>query len=436
VHQRWSVIVLVACLIGVSACGSDDDSSSFGSGQPTTTTDPESSAPTTVPTPSPSPEPTPEPEPTSPPPEVTSETTATTPPSTGPLPEPAIELFEIGDFDQPVEVSFRPGDNQLYVVEQPGRVVAVTDLSSDVVLDITDLTDASGEQGLLGLAFAPAGDLAYAYFIDAGGDTVVAEFSVDASGRFDRTSYREVLGIDQPYRNHNGGELAIGPDKLLYIGVGDGGSGGDPQRFALDLTSRLGKILRIDPRANADQPFTVPSDNPFVSDPAADHTIWSSGLRNPWRFSFDPETGDLWIADVGQGDFEEINHAVAVDGVDAGKGANYGWSAVEGFEQFNEDQSNEGATWPRFVYDHGGARCSVSGGAVARGTSVPSLVGWYVFGDYCTGQIWALDPTAPPDQPRVVEIGRLDGLAAIAEGPERELFAVSNAGTVARFTAA
>ena len=358
----------------------------------------------------------------------------TTPPALVP---PEVTLFDIGTFDQPVEVTHRPGDGQVYVVEQPGRVVAVTDLSEEVVLDITDLTDASGEQGLLGLAFDPAGEFAYVDYIDGAGNTVVAEFAVDPiTGVFDRSSLREVLTVDQPYTNHNGGQLAFGPDQLLYIGLGDGGSGGDPQRLALDLGSRLGKILRIDPRPSGDQPFTVPDDNPFVSTAGADPTIWAYGLRNPWRFSFDPATGDLWIADVGQGDFEEVDHAPATDRLDAAKGANFGWSAIEGFEPFNADQSSEGAVAPVFVYDHSDGRCSVSGGAVAREGSVPDLEGWYVFGDYCTGQIWALDPNAPVAEPRVIQIGQLGGLAAVSRGPEGDLYAVSNAGRVARLAPA
>ena len=350
---------------------------------------------------------------------------------------PEVALFDIGTFDQPVEVTHRPGDGQVYVVEQPGRVVAVTDLSEAVVLDITDLTDASGEQGLLGLAFDPAGEFAYVDYIDGAGNTVVAEFAVDPiTGVFDRSSLREVLTVDQPYTNHNGGQLAFGPDQLLYIGLGDGGSGGDPQRLALDLGSRLGKILRIDPRPSGDQPFTVPEDNPFVATAGADPTIWAYGLRNPWRFSFDPATGDLWIADVGQGDFEEVDHAPATDRLDAAKGANFGWSAIEGFEPFNADQSSEGAVAPVFVYDHSDGRCSVSGGAVARDGSVADLEGWYVFGDYCTGQIWALDPNAPVAEPRVIQIGQLGGLAAVSRGPEGDLYAVSNAGRVARLAPA
>ena len=250
---------------------------------------------------------------------------------------------------------------------------------------------------------------------------------------FDPSSRREVLTVDQPYSNHNGGQLAFGPDQLLYIGLGDGGSGGDPQRNALDLGSRLGKILRIDPVASGDQPYTVPADNPFVDTAGADPTVWAYGLRNPWRFSFDAPTGDLWIADVGQGDWEEVNRARATaERMDAGRGANFGWSAIEGFEPFNDDQPSDGALDPLFVYDHNDGRCSVSGGAVARGDAVAALQGWYVFGDYCTGQIWALDPTVPPSQPRVIEIARLDGLAAISQGPDADLYAVSNAGPVAR----
>ena len=432
--KRTPLAALVTVALVVVACGSDGSSGSdsFGSGQPevpasaTAATTVEPITDSTVPAPSVP---------------GTSESPSPAVPSTtsspaGPLPEPTVELFEIGTFDQPVDAATRPGFGEVYVVEQPGRVIAVTDLSTDVVLDITDLTDARGEQGLLGLAFHPTDDLAYVYFTDLDGDTVVAEFAIDpTTGVFDRSSSREVLTVDQPYTNHNGGQLAFGPDQLLYIGVGDGGSGGDPERHALDLSSRLGKILRIDPKPDGDQPFGVPADNPFADGGAADPTIWAYGLRNPWRFSFDPLTGDLWIGDVGQGDFEEINHSTATERRDAAKGANFGWSAFEGFERFNDDQPADGALAPLFVYDHADGRCSVTGGAVARGDSVPDLAGWYLFGDYCTGQIWALDPNAPPSEPRVVEIAELGGVAAITSGPEAEIYVVSNGGTVARLIA-
>lgn len=366
--------------------------------------------------------------------DTTSTSTATD--TDGPLPEPAISLYDVGEFDRPVDVATIPGDVRLFVVEQPGRVVAVTDLSTETVLDITDRTAADGERGLLGLAFHPTADFAYVDFTDDDGNTVVAEFAVDATtGQFDVASFREVLTVDQPYSNHNGGKLAFGTDGLLYIGLGDGGSGGDPERHALDMSSRLGKILRIDPLASDGEPFTIPADNPFVDDPNTDPTIWASGLRNPWRFSFDPETGDLWIADVGQGDIEEINHATATDRADAGRGLNFGWSAFEGLDRFNEDQSPDGVTPPVYVYDHSEGRCSVSGGAIVRDSVVPDLDGWYVFGDYCTGEIWGLEPGRAVDDPRVIALAELPGLAAITVGPERELYAVSNAGKVMRVIA-
>jgi glucose/arabinose dehydrogenase len=429
--RRSSVLAaaVAASMLVASGCGSDGattSDTSFGVAPPTTA----STGISGTATPSTAP-----PIETTPGSGTTPGTVATS--TSGPRAVPAVSLFDIGSFDQPVQVTHRPGDSVVYVVEQPGRVVAVTDLSSETVLDITDLTSAKGERGLLGLAFHPTADLAYVDYTDNAGNTMVAEFAIDPdTGVFDRTSQREVLTVRQPYTNHNGGQVAFGPDQLLYIGLGDGGSGGDPQRHALDLGSRLGKILRIDPAADGDQPFTVPADNPFVTTPGADPTIWAYGLRNPWRFSFDAPTGDLWIADVGQDTYEEIDHSLATDRMNAAKGANFGWSALEGFEPYNSDQTATDSVAPVFVYDHSDGRCSVSGGAVARGDAVVDLQGWYVFGDFCTGQIWALDPSAPPSAPRVVEIAKLGGLTAISVGPDNDLFAVSSGGTVARLVPA
>jgi len=428
------LLAISGLVVTTVACGSEGSDDSFGLGQPTTADAPAASVPASTNSSS---------EPSTPVDPVESTATpppATTPPPTsstapGPLPEPVVSLVDVGAFDQPVDVIARTGDATAYVVEQPGRIVATTGESNEPVLDITDLTDAQGERGLLGLAFHPTDALAYIHFTDLSGDTVVAELLIDpTTGQFDRGSLREVLTVDQPYTNHNGGRLAFGPDQLLYIGLGDGGSGGDPERYSLDLSSRLGKILRIDPAEADGQPFTVPADNPFVDVAGADPTIWSFGLRNPWKFSFDGENGDLWIADVGQSEFEEINQSVATDRRDAGRGANFGWSAFEGFERFNDDQQTDGAVAPLFVYDHSGGRCSVTGGSVARGANAGDLTGWYVFGDYCSGQIWALDPTAPASEPRVIEIAQLSSLVAISEGPDGELYAVSNGGTVARLT--
>lgn len=358
----------------------------------------------------------------------------TAPPTTvpGPLPVPTIELNEVGQFEQPVNITSREFDGRVFVIEQDGRIIAFDDLSTETVLDITDLTEADAERGLLGLGFHPELDLAYVNYTNNDGDTVVAEYEIDPdTAVFDRDSFREVISISQPFPNHNGGNIAFGPDGLMYIGMGDGGAADDPNRSALDLSNPLGKILRIDPLSDGDKPYTVPEDNPFVG--GVGETVWSFGLRNPWRFSFDPVTGDLWIADVGQNAVEEINLALATDGLDAGRGLNFGWSAFEGDDRFNEDQPTDDHTPPIYVYSHDDGRCSVSGGVRYRGESIRDLAGWYVFGDFCTGEIWALDPTDTSDSPRVVELGQLAGLSSIAQGPERELYAISNAGTVARF---
>ncbi len=365
-----------------------------------------------------------------------SATAAPTVPATtvpAPLVVPAVELFEIGQFDRPVEVAIRPADRRLFIVQQTGQVVAVDDESSEVVLDVSDLVSDGGEQGLLGLAFHPSEELAYVNYTDRSGDTIVAEYAVDpASGVLDAATAREVFRVEQPFANHNGGKVAFGPDGMLYVGLGDGGSADDPNRSGLVLTTPLGKILRIDPAATEGEAYTVPADNPFVGVDGADPRIWSLGLRNPWRFSFDAVTGDLWIADVGQNEFEEINRAPAAGGVDAGRGLSFGWSAFEGNERFNDDQSDAGHTAPVYVYSHDDGGCSVSGGAVARESTVPDLNGWYVFGDYCSGEIWALDPAASPDDPRVVAIGSLPALAAISIGPDGDVYAISNGGTIAR----
>ena len=359
---------------------------------------------------------------------------ATTTPA--PLVEPTVELFEIGQFDRPVEIAIRPLDNRLFVVQQSGQVIAVDDESTEVVLDVSDLISDGGEQGLLGLAFHPSADLAYVDYTDQSGDTIVAEYAVDPdTGVLDAATAREVVKVEQPFANHNGGKVAFGRDGMLYIGLGDGGSGDDPNRSGLDLTTPLGKILRIDPTPSDSAPYTVPADNPFVGVDGADPRIWALGLRNPWRFTFDAPTGDLWIADVGQNEFEEINHAPAIDMADAGRGLSFGWSAFEGDARFNEDQPAEGHTPPVYVYSHADGGCSVSGGAVARESIVPELNGWYVFGDYCSGEIWALDPASTADAPRVVPIANLPALAAISLGADGAVYAISNGGTIARFVA-
>jgi len=366
-------------------------------------------------------------------------TVAPTAPATPPAPaggRPRIALQEVARFDQPLDLAWRAGDPAAYVVEQGGRVRPLRDgVAGEPVLDVTDLTDAAGEQGLLGLAFSPDGTRGYVHHTDLDGDTDIVEYAVDADGTFDPASRRVLLEIDQPFSNHNGGNLMIGPDGLLYVGMGDGGSQRDPDRRALDASDLLGKILRIDPTPSGGLPYTVPPDNPFTSVAGARPEIWSVGVRNPWRMSFDPVTGDMWFGDVGQGDLEEIDVAWAAGGRDAGRGLNFGWSAFEGTQRFNDDQSPDGATPPIHEYVHGDAGCSVSGGAVYRGTAVPGLAGWYVYGDYCSGALTGLR-VVDRVLVDVVALGELGSVGAIRAGPDGELYAISLDGAVTRLTAA
>ncbi|MEZ5251097.1 MAG: PQQ-dependent sugar dehydrogenase [Ilumatobacteraceae bacterium] len=238
-----------------------------------------------------------------------------------------------------------------------------------------------------------------------------------------------MLTVEQPYANHNGGGVVIGPDGMLYIGMGDGGAADDPERRSLDVSSLLGKMLRIDPRPAGDQPYSIPADNPFVDVPGARGEIWSVGLRNPWRFSFDAPTGDLWIADVGQNEVEEIDVAWAADG--AGRGFNFGWSAFEGTRRFNEDQPADGAIPPIHEYEHGDRGCSVSGGARSRGAAIPELAGWYVYGDYCSGELWGLE-IVDRGLGRVLPLAQQPEVVAVRVGPDGELWVVSIGGQIAR----
>jgi len=281
------------------------------------------------------------------------------------------------------------GSGRLFILEQTGRIL-IHDGSRVLpspFLDVSALVSCCVERGLLGLAFHPdyvTNGLFYVDYTNTAGDTVIARYHVSADANVaDLSSARILLTVPQPFANHNGGQLAFGPDGFLYIGMGDGGSGGDPGNRAQNLGELLGKILRID--VNGAAPYAIPATNPFRSTPGARPEIWAYGLRNPWRFSFDRQTGDLFIADVGQGTREEVDFQPAAS---AG-GENYGWRRMEGTLCYNPSSGcNDGTlTLPILEYDHS-LGCSITGGYRYRGGRFPQLAGRYFYGDYCSGRIW------------------------------------------------
>ncbi|MGZ8637615.1 MAG: PQQ-dependent sugar dehydrogenase, partial [Actinomycetota bacterium] len=299
-----------------------------------------------------------------------------------------------------------------------------------VVLDITDRVSLGSEQGLLGLAFSPDGRFLYVDITDVNGDTRILEFRVEDEG-IDPSSERQVLRVEQPYSNHNGGNLAFGPDGYLYIALGDGGSAGDPEERAQSLSTLLGKLLRISPRPSDGEPYGIPPDNPFVGRDGARPEVWAYGLRNPWRFSFDRATGDLWIGDVGQDSWEEID----VGPAGSAGGLNYGWNLLEGTHPFEGSVLDAETVLPVFEYPHDGSVCTVTGGYVYRGEAIPELVGGYVFADFCGGRLEAFalrDGVARQHR----ELGpTLESLGSFGEDAAGELYALSLSGAVYRLIA-
>jgi glucose/arabinose dehydrogenase len=305
-----------------------------------------------------------------------------------------VQLTHIATVSQPSHVAQPPADpRRLYVAEKRGRVRVIRDgqLLARPLLDVSRNVSTIGERGFFAIAFAPdfaRSRLFYVDYSDRRGDLVVEEFRADAAG--ERTvpgSARIVLRQAHPVSNHNGGQIEFGPDGFLYVGWGDGGGSHDhhgPYGNAQNLTSLLGKILRIDPRRKGRAPYSIPRDNPFVRRRGARKEIYSYGLRNPWRFSFDRETGDLAIADVGQDEFEEVDFA----GRGRARGANYGWRVFEGDLRETREPA-PGAVAPVLTYPHTTGRCAITGGYVVRDPALAALAGWYVYGDFCTGQLSA-----------------------------------------------
>ncbi len=307
-----------------------------------------------------------------------------------------IDLTELANgYVNPVCIQHRQ-TTDLYIVEKAGIIRILREDGGKVTEPFLDIRDrvrsVEGEQGLLGLAFSPEyeteGDFYVNYTRRGDGATIISRFraSTDNLEVANPDSEDILLTIDQPFGNHNGGDIAFGPDGYLYISTGDGGAGGDPMDLGQDLMSSLGKMLRIDVRCDVD--YCIPEDNPYANDDFAVNEIWSSGLRNVWRFSFDRQTGDMWMADVGQNAREEINLEVA----GTPGGSNYGWRCYEGNAEFNLSGCNDqmSYTFPIYDYTHPGNGCSVTGGYVYRGEEYPVMDGAYIYGDFCSGTIWSL----------------------------------------------
>jgi glucose/arabinose dehydrogenase len=353
---------------------------------------------------------------------------------------PQIQLTPIvSGIDSPLAITHAgDGSGRLFITLQAGRILIYDgrQLLPAPFLDIGPLVSTGGERGLLSAAFHPnyaSNGFVYVNYTDLNGDTVVARYTVSADpSAADPASAVILLTIPQPFANHNGGQLQFGPDGYLYIGMGDGGGGGDPSDNAQSLNSLLGKMLRID--VDAGPPYGIPPDNPFIGDPAALPEIWALGLRNPWRFSFDRLTGDLWIADVGQDNFEEVN----VQTAGSTGGENYGWRRMEGTSCFNPTSNcNDGSlTLPVLEYDHS-LGCSISGGYRYRGQDHPGLAGIYFYGDFCSGRIWGAAQDAAGSWTAEELLDTDLRISAFGEDEAGEIYVAylsSNAGAVFRIS--
>ncbi len=332
----------------------------------------------------------------------------------------------------------RDGSGRLFVAAQDGKVWVIErdgTVRPVPLIDLGSRLHSGGERGLLGLALHPRFPTDARVFVgytDTAGDTVVASLTLDPgdANRLDGASHRQLLFLDQPYANHNGGALAFGPDGDLYVSLGDGGSGGDPQGNGQNTDSLLGKILRLDIEVDSGgRSYSIPADNPFAGGGGRGE-IWEYGLRNPWRMSFDRANGDLWLGDVGQNVFEEVDVARAGIG-----GLNFGWNLMEGSHCYNATRCQRtGLTLP--VTDYGrDLGCTVIGGSVYRGAAYPFLVGTYLFADYCSGRLFAIDAAADgPVAP--VEVGTGSGnISAFGEDAAGELYVTALDGTLSKVVA-
>ena len=418
---EW-VTAAAACALLIAACASSelDSGRSTGAGATianavSTTAADAVDAPTTSLTPTTSNE-------SSAPPE-----TATTDPAEPPVPldRLRLDLEVVAELNRPVGLAPRPDSDALFAVEQRGRLVSVgTDGSITTILDISDEVSGGNEQGLLGLAFSTEGEL-YVNFTDRSGATVVDRLLLDGEVVEGR---ERIMRVEQMRSNHNGGHLAFGPDGYLYIGLGDGGGGGDPGDHGQNPATLLGSMLRIDVSAGGEG-YVIPPDHPLADGRLGAPEAFAIGLRNPWRYSFDPANGDLWIADVGQDRYEEVTLLRASSG--GGNGANLGWNEMEGAEPYRAGSPPEGHVAPIAAYAQQAGRCSVTGGEVYRGSRLPDLQGVYLFGDFCTGEIFGITGEAGGDIV-VLDIPVVAELTSFGIDGAGELLALSRRGEVLR----
>jgi glucose/arabinose dehydrogenase len=419
--RRSLALAMVAALVGVVAgCGDDDGGGGSGSGSGGGL-----SATST-----------------------TSSPGATTEPGQSPLAEVDLQLTEVASADAPTAIVTRPGTDQLYIAEREGRVLSLDvsgsganrqySVADDPILDISDDVVTDVERGLLDIEFSPDGSQLYVHYsLAPDGNTQIDAYDMDGD-RVDTSSRREVLSVEQPYANHNGGEIEFGPDGYLYIGLGDGGNAGDPNGNGQDTEALLGKILRIDPlHPRGDQGYSIPSDNPFASGDGGAPEVWLYGVRNPWRFSFDPETDDLWVGDVGQDQWEEVDLLPAAGG--GGRGANLGWNRMEGSHPYEGDEP-DGDVLPVYEYSHDEG-CSITGGVVYRGSAIPALDGAYLFADYCQNRLRAIRVSASGGQLALADQRTYDDdqgseLVSFGEDSGGDVYVVSLGGAIYRVDAA
>jgi glucose/arabinose dehydrogenase len=354
-----------------------------------------------------------------------------------------VDLQLVGNFDRPTYVHQPPSgaDGLLFVVEQPGRVVVLDEGGGrETFLNIEQQVSCCGERGLLSIAFAPdyaTSGLFYVYFTDNHGDLRIRQYSRSPNTPLAaaKGSGRGVMKIEHSrFPNHNGGQLQFGPDGKLYIGTGDGGGSGDPSENAQDGGSLLGKLLRINPgRGGGNRSFGVPARNPYAKARKGRGAVFAKGLRNPWRFSFDRETGNLVIGDVGENRREEIDYET----IKSARGANFGWDAFEGFARFKSPEASAPPNRhdrPIHDYPTAGGNCAITGGYVVRDPELPSLSGRYLYADFCAGEIRSLIPElggARDDGP--VGLGRLEQLSSFGEDAAGHVYAASLQGGVYRF---